>query len=80
MLSLVLALLGAGHPLWIDCGGWLCVFFHTAPFGEAQRTVHEIITLIGTMKCYPLYPPSCSFAWPCYLKSASISDRIVLIT
>jgi hypothetical protein len=81
MLLHVSPLLGAGHPLWMDCGGWLFVFFHTPPVGEAQRrTVCEILTLIDTMQSYSLYPPSYSCDWPYYLKSTSISDRIVLIT
>jgi len=29
MLSLMLPLICAGHPLWMDCGGWLCVFPRT---------------------------------------------------
>jgi hypothetical protein len=38
--------MGAGHPWWMDCGEWLCVFFPTPPVGEAQRkTVCEIVTL-----------------------------------
>jgi hypothetical protein len=78
---ILLPLLGAGHPLWMVCGGWLCVFFHTPHFGEAQRrTVCEILTLTGTMQFLPLYLPSCSCDWPYYLKSTYVTDSIVLIT
>jgi len=67
MLPLVLPLLCAEHPLWMDCGGWLCVFSHTPHLGDAQRrTVCEILTLIGTMQSYPLYPPSCNCNWLTY--------------
>jgi hypothetical protein len=73
MLSHVLPLLGAGHPFWMYCGGWLFVLFHSPPVGEARRrTVCEILTLIGTKQSYPLYPPSCSCDWPYYLQSTSI--------
>jgi len=56
------------------------MLFPTLHVDEAQRnTVFEIVTLIGTMKSYPIYPPSCSCDWSYYFNSASISDRIVLI-
>jgi hypothetical protein len=78
MLSLVLPFLGAGQPLWMDCGGWLCVLFHTLPLGDAQRTVCEILFLIGTMQSYPFYPPCCSCDWLYYLQSAYVTDGIVI--
>jgi hypothetical protein len=78
MLSLVLPLLCAGHPLWMECGRWLFAFFTfpPPPVGEAQRgTVFEILTLIGTMQSHPLYLPCCSCDWPYYLQSTYVSDN-----
>jgi len=37
MLSLVLPLLGAGHPLWMDCGRWPRVFFPHPHVGENRE-------------------------------------------
>jgi hypothetical protein len=46
MLSLVLPLLCAGHPLWMDCGGWL---FVSSTGREAhRRTVCKFVTLTAS--------------------------------
>ena len=40
-IVIVLPLLGAGHPLWMDCGGWLCVIFHPVKEFVCQEKCQE---------------------------------------